>query len=106
VAVGAVGVDGVEERAAGVEDVAQRLQRALVVVVAVHAVDEDHRAVADGGNGEGAQLAMAHAASLRSEACAQLSRGRALARPRGTRGLGRLPQTSIAPAARRFFEWS
>ena len=45
----AVGVGGVDQRRARVDRVAQRGQRALLVGVAVHAVDQHHRAVADGG---------------------------------------------------------
>jgi hypothetical protein len=44
----AVGVGGVDQGGAGVDRVPQRAQGALVVRGAVHAVDEDHRAVADG----------------------------------------------------------
>jgi hypothetical protein len=54
VAVGAVGIGRVDERRAGGDRVLQRAHGALVVVVAVHAVDEDHGAVADGGDGQAA----------------------------------------------------
>ena len=56
-----VGVGGVDHGRAGVDRVPQRRQRALVVGVAVHAVDQGHRAEADGRGGQWAEVPGLHA---------------------------------------------
>ena len=65
VVAGAVGVGGVDQRGARVDRVPQRRQAVLLVAVAVHAVDQRHRAVADcrGGQSIGSKRACLHASA-------------------------------------------
>jgi hypothetical protein len=64
VPIGPVGVRRVDERGPGVEGMVQGSDRLVVVDLAVHPGRQDHGAVADGRNLQGAEEAVAHSPIL------------------------------------------